>query len=65
MMCSREPTNVSVRYTAAVIKEGTTIDHLPINNIFNAEKFPRPNNIRVTNFWKTSPGQKYFHYKNG
>ena len=27
--CSREPTNESVRYAVAVIKEGTTIGHLP------------------------------------
>ena len=29
LACSRETTNSSVRYAVAVIKEGTTIDHLP------------------------------------
>ena len=27
--CSREPTNVSVRYAVAMIKEGMTTGHLP------------------------------------
>ena len=29
LTCSREPTNVSVRYVVAVIKEGMTTAHLP------------------------------------
>ena len=30
LTCSREPTNASVRYAVAVIKEGTIIGHLPL-----------------------------------
>ena len=29
LTCSSEPTNASIRYTVAVIKEGTTIGRLP------------------------------------
>ena len=35
LTCSREPTNASVRYAVGVIKEGTTIGHLP-RKIFKA-----------------------------
>ena len=37
LTCFRKPTNTSVGYAAAVIKEGTTIDHSPNNKISMAK----------------------------